>query len=159
SFRTNGRLGRLAQALGAVPGVPVTLAPTGETIEAWSAAAADDPAVQSSFEALQLGLAGREVIDGPYVPVDLPALLDHDLVEAVDDVPTRGPGVLATARGTPVDARTRLLRPASTGALARLAGTGVDRVIVPGEALAPAGEPRYTPAQPVNLTVPTSFTT
>ena len=160
AFRTSGRLGRIAQALGAVPGVPVTLAPTGETIEAWSAAAADDPAAQSSFEALQLGLGGREVLDGTYVPVDLPALLDHDLVEAVDDVLARGQGIVSAALGSTVDARTRLLRPASPGALARLAGTGVDRVIVPSEALAPtAGEPRFTPAQPVNLTVPTSFTT
>lgn len=158
SFRANGRLGRMATALDAVPGVPVTLAPTGETIEAWSAAAAADPTVQAGYAALQLGLAGRAVLDGGYLPVDLPALLDHDLVEAVDDVLARGADVIDSTLGVPADARTRLLRPASATALGRLTGAGVDRVVVPSEALTPIGEPRFTPALPVNLTAPVGLT-
>lgn len=158
SFRANGRLGRMALALGAVPDVPLTLAPTPETIEAWSDTAVDDPSVQSTYEALQLSLGGRTVLDGPYVPIDLPSLLDHGLGDAVDDTLARGRGVLATTLGSPVDERTRLLRPASAAALGRLAADGADRVVVSGEALAPTTETRFTLAQPVNLTAPVSST-
>lgn len=156
SFRANGRLGRMALALGAVPDVPVTLAPTAETLEAWSRAATVDPAVQSTYEALQLSLGGRTVLGGPYVPVDLPSLLDHGLGEAVDDVLTRGAEVLPATLGTPVETRTRLLRPASPAALGRLAVGGVDRVVVSGDSLAPSAETRFTLAQPVSLTAPTA---
>ena len=98
------------------------------------------------------------MLDGPYVPIHLPALLDHGLGTAVDDVLTRGRDVLTSTLGTPVDERTRLLRPASPSALGRLSIDGVDRVIVSGDALAPAPETRFTPAQPVTLTAPISLT-
>lgn len=154
ALRANGRLGRQALALESVADVPVTLAPTAETLEAWSTAAGADPAAASTFTALQLGLGGRQVLDGPYVPVDLPVLLDRGLTDAVNDVLTRGSEVLAGAVGTPVDTRTALLRPASPAALGRLRIDGVDRVVVSGESLAPADETRLTVAQPLTLTAP-----
>jgi hypothetical protein len=151
ALRPNGRLGRMATALASVPDVPVTLAPTAELVEAWADAAREDPAVQSTFDALQRAAADRLVLDGPYVPVDVPALLDHGLSDAVDDVLTRGREILAAALGAPVETGTRLLRPASPAALSRLRAGGTDRFVVPGDALAPAPETRFTLAQPVTL--------
>jgi hypothetical protein len=157
-FRPSGRLGRIALALQANPAVPVTLAPTAETVEAWERAARTDPLVQSTFDALVASTANRTVLDGPYVPIDLPALLDHGLTAAVDDVLARGSAVLGPTMAATVDPRTRVLRPASAAALARLQVTGVDRVIVPAESLASAPETKFTLAQPVVLASPTSPT-
>jgi hypothetical protein len=154
AFRPTGRLGRMALALQAHPDVPVTLAPTAETVEAWGAAAAEDPTVQATFEALVAAAATRTVLAGPYVPVDLPALLDHGLAPAADEVLTRGTDIMSGILGTPLDTRTRVLRPASPGALGRLRVAGADRAIVTAEALAPAPETRFTLAQPVTLTAP-----
>jgi len=158
AFRPGGRLGRMALALQDHPDVPVTLAPTAETVEAWRDAAAADPGVQTTFDALRVAAATRTVLRGPYVPVDLPALLEHGLTGAVDDVLTRGDEVLGPTLGIVPDARTALLAPASPGALGRLRIAGIDRVVVPAESLAPAPETRFTLAQPVTLTAPISPT-
>ena len=152
TFRPTGRLGGLALALDAADDIPVTLAPTAETVEAWSAAARTDPTIQTTFDALQRATNRRTVLGGPYVPVDLPAMVEHGLGDAADDVANRGNQVLGPALGAPTDARTRLARPATTASLGRLALGGVDRVIVDSGALAPAAEPRLTLAQPVTLT-------
>lgn len=152
TFRPTGRLGALALALDAADDVPITLAPTAETVEAWSEAARTDPNIQATFAALQRATSGRTVLGGPYVPVDLPAMVEHGLGDAADDVANRGNQVLGPALGAPTDARTRLARPATTASLGRLALGGVDRVIVESGDLAPAPEPRLTPAQPVTLT-------
>ncbi len=79
-------------------------------------------------------------------------MVEHGLGDAADDVANRGNQVLGPALGAPTDARTRLARPATTASLGRLALGGVDRVIVESDDLAPAPEPRLTPAQPVTLT-------
>lgn len=155
AMRSGGRLGRMALALDAAPDVPVTLAPTAETVEAWAEAARTDPNLATTFAALQRAAGVRAVTSGPYVPVDLPALVDHGLAEAADDGASRGREVLDPALGVTTDARTRLVRPASTGALIRLASGGVDRVIVDSRDLATAPETRLTPAQPVTLAMST----
>lgn len=151
SFRPDGRLGRMASALRSVPDVPVTLAPTAETTEAWAESSRGDPSIESTFASLLGAAATHPVLEGPYVPIDLPSLLDHDLGLAVDEVFARGTESLARTFGPTVDRRTRVLRPASTAALARVRVAGVDRVVVDAEALAPAPETRLTLAQPVTL--------
>ncbi len=152
SFRPTGRLGRAALALDAADDVPVTLAPTAEAIEAWSEAARTDPTIQGTFAAFQRATSGRTVLGGSYVPVDLPALVQHGLGDAADDVANRGNQVLGPALGSPTDTRTRVARPASTASLGRLALGGVDRVVVESGDLVATSEPRLTPAQPVTLT-------
>jgi len=155
AFRPDGRLGTQAVALAAVPDVPVTLAPAGETIEAWSAAAHGDSAIESTADALRAAATTRLVLDGTYVPVNLPALLDHGFTNAVDETLLRGSEVLQAAFGRALERRTRLVRPVSPAVLGRLRAAGTERVVVDAGALVPAsGEPRYTPAQPVYLDAP-----
>jgi hypothetical protein len=155
TMRVDGRLGAMAVALGSVPDVPVTLAPTAETIEAWSEAAETDPSVAVTFDALLGATAGRAVLDGTYVPLDLAALLDRGLTTAVDDGLTRGSDVLAATLGADPDPRTRVLQNASPAAVARLGAQGVSRIVVPSDALA-GPETRFSLAQPVTLAPPAS---
>jgi hypothetical protein len=151
TYRPGGRLGRAAIALRSVPDVPVTLAPTVETLEGWATEARTDPSVAATFDALRAATPGRTVLEGPYVPVDLPSLLVDGQSAAADDVLARGAGRVGPLLATGTDPRTRVLRPASPAALARLRAAGVERVVVEGGALEPAPETRYTPAQPVVL--------
>lgn len=153
SMRPNGRLGEMAFALRTAADVPVTLAPTAETVEAWSGAGTVDPTIESTFDALRAATTGRTVLNGPYVPIDLAALLASGLTSAVDDELARGSDVLARTLGTTLDAHTRLVRPASPAAVTRLRAGGVDQVVVPGDALV-GPEARYTLAQPVTLSLP-----
>ncbi len=154
AFRPGGRLGRTALALRAVPEVPATLAPTAETLEAWAAEARTDATVAATFDALRTATSGRAVLEGPYLPVDLPSLLADGPSAAADDVLARGTGRVGALLGTATDPRTRVLRPASPAALARLRAAGAERFVVEAGALEPTPETRLTPAQPVILTVP-----
>jgi len=153
SLRATGRLGEMAIALDSVDDVPVTLAPTAETVEAWSEHGRTDPTIESTFDALRRATSGRRVLDGSYVPVDLAALLERGMTEAVDDTLTRGAQVLTPTLGVATDSRTRVVRPASAAAVTRLQADGVDRVVVPTDALV-GPETRFTLAQPVTLTLP-----
>lgn len=157
-FQPTGRLGRQAAALAAAPEVPVTLAPTGETIAAWSALARDDVGLQVGIDAIRLAATAHQLLSGPYVPVHLPSLLDHGLAPAVDESLTRGAEALRANFGPALDPRTWLLRPASPTALSRLRAAGIDRVVVDAAALAPGPEPRLTPAAPVSLPAPITLT-
>lgn len=154
-LRPEGRLGRLVGSLAAVPDVPVTLAPTGETIEAWETQGRSDITVAAVAAGVRSPSPTRQVLDGTYVPLDLPSLLDHGLGLAVDENLVRGTEALSAVYGTSLDRRTRLARPVSPSALARLRAAGVDRVVVDASAIGPAPEPRFTPAQPVILSAPT----
>jgi hypothetical protein len=160
AMRPDGRLGRQAAALRTAPDIPVTLAPTGETLDAWNAFGRDDVSVQSGSDAVRTVSPNHQIVDGTYVPVDLPSLVDHGLSAAVDETLQRGTQLLQNAYGPALDLRTRLVRPASAGALSRLAAVGTDRVVIDSTALAPpANEPRLTPAQPVNVRVAGAGTT
>lgn len=153
AFRPGGHLGRTALALRAVPEVPATLAPTAETLEAWAFEARTDPTVAATFDALRNATGGRAVLEGPYLPVDLPSLLAEGPSTAADDILARGAGRVGALLGATTDPRTRVLRPASPAALARLRATGAERFVVEADALEPAPATRLTPAQPVILTV------
>jgi hypothetical protein len=158
-FLPDERLGRQAVALGAVPDVPVTLVVGPETLEAWS----QDPLAQGGAEAIVAATRTHQTLGNPYVPIDLPSLLQHGLTAAVDEELGRGFDVLAYTLGAAPDTRTRLVRPVSAPALERLKASGIDRVIVDGAALtAPsvtsttAGRPTLTPASVATVRVPRS---
>jgi hypothetical protein len=159
-FLPEGRLGRQAVALRVVPDVPVTLALGPETLEAWSG----DPLAQAEAETIVAATATHQTLGGSYVPIDLPSLLDHGLGSAVDEELARGADVLETTLGSAPDARTWLVRPVSTSALARLRAAGIDRVIVDGSALTAATStattaatrPVLTPASVATVRFPVS---
>src|SRR5262249_47503324 len=111
-FAAEGRLGRQAVALRAVPDVPVTLSPGPETLEAWS----QDPIGEGAAESIISATATHETLGGPYVPIDLPSLLDHGLGSAVDEELARGADVLKSTLGSAPDANTWLVQPVSASA-------------------------------------------
>jgi hypothetical protein len=130
-FLPEGRLGRLAVALRAVPDAPVTLSIGPETLEAWSL----DPLGQGGAETIVAATATHQTLGNPYVPLDLPSLLDHGLTAAIDEELVRGSDVLTNLLGAAPDPRTRLVRPVSSAALGRLRASGIDRVVIDGSAL------------------------
>ena len=83
-LRPGGRLGRQVVALRQSTGVPVTLVPSPETVESWATLGQRDPALQGGVEALRTLRPEDQVLSGPYVPIDMGSLLDHNLGGAVD---------------------------------------------------------------------------
>lgn len=154
ALEPDGRLPRMARALADAPDVPVTLAATPETLEAWSGgvggvppdgAGGDDPTGLRATAAQ----GTRQILDAPYVPVDLPRLLAADLGAEVDRQFVRGREVLTQVLGG--DARGTVLAGAlDAPALSRLRQYGVERVVVPPEALMPLAQ-RLTPGRPFAL--------
>ncbi|HZP29143.1 MAG TPA: DUF6049 family protein [Acidimicrobiia bacterium] len=159
ALQPDGRIGRQVAALGRTPGVPVTLVPTPETLEAWAALAHTDPALASGVQTLQGALATDQVLPGPYVPVDMGSLLDHDLSGAVDAELTRGQSTLNAFFGTRIDTNTAFARPASAAEMSRLRAANVDRVVLDESALTPSRSERYTRASPFLLQTNTLFST
>jgi uncharacterized protein DUF6049 len=96
------------------------------------------------------------------VPLDLPSLLDHGLTAAIDEELARGTDVLTNTLGAAPDPHTRLVRPVSAAALARMRASGIDRVIVDGASLsAPVAstpttsrQPTFTPAAVATVRLP-----
>jgi hypothetical protein len=153
-FRSDGRLGRMATALRDVPDVPVTLAPTAETMEAWGELAKTDPTIETTDDAIRTAAATRPVLQGPYVPIDLASLIDHGLANAADEELLRGSESIRAAFGATLDARTQVLHPATSAALGRLHSAGIDRVIVDPTDVVLQPETRLTLTQPVTLRAP-----
>jgi hypothetical protein len=129
-------LAALAAALHAVPGVPLVLDPTPETLDALAAAGDDG---EAAIVALRESLSGRQVLGGPYVPLDLPALLDAQLGDEADAQFSAGSDAVAQrllGAGLRPDARTWVVRdPIDDEALTNLRGRGYDRLVVPPENL------------------------
>lgn len=141
-----GRLGRQAIEV-ASSAVPLTLAPGPETLESWAQLTRDHPPLTTSLDAMRDALSRMQVLSGPYVPIDVRALLAAGLGSEVGTELVQGSETLGAFLGTRVDARTEIARPVNDAALGRLRDAGVDRVILDGADLAPRDE-QFTPAQP-----------
>lgn len=143
------------RALAAHPEVPVTVAPTPETI----AALAESGAVTG--DELKAVADERDLVASPYVPVDvgrwIAAGLDAALIHQ-DDV---GADVLTQRFGKPAVARTALLRREVTGeALARLRDGGAEQVVIPDAMLFPLpADFRYTLTRTFEIEGPTGVFT
>jgi len=142
-------LGALARSLTSNPAVPLTLAPTPETLQALSRSprAGDG----QTLKALAQGLAGRQVAAATYVPVSLPALmaagLDSEAVAELD----RGSEVINRTLGVVPDPRTWVTDgPLDTAAVQRLRQQRSDRLVIPESDLESADLP-ITLAQPFEL--------
>ncbi|MDQ3947236.1 MAG: DUF6049 family protein [Actinomycetota bacterium] len=168
ALEPDGRLRRMADAMVGAPDVPLTLAATPETLEAWAegvgGARRDHSGAELSVTAQGPGgvplndptglraataASTRQVLDAPYVPMNLPRLLAADLGAEVERQFLRGREVLTQVLGG--DARGTVLAGAlDAPALSRLRQYGVERVVVPPEALAPIPQ-RLTPGRPFAL--------
>ncbi|MBI2168470.1 MAG: hypothetical protein HYU28_03065 [Actinobacteria bacterium] len=164
-----GSLAQLTDALAAVPDVPVTIAPRPATLDAWaelagaappdatstSGPAPADPAVEAALRLAtlraQAALATRQVLAGTYARVDLAALAKRGLDEEISAQVTEGADLLRTTLAIRPDPRTFLAGGAlGEDALALLRTAGVDRLVLPREALVPIFE-QLTPARPVEI--------
>ena len=156
----SGRLLRLARAAAAAGGVPLTLAPTPETLAAWQEAArqeehqpggAPPDGASGGLTALKSAVTApaHQVLRSPYVPIDMPGLLSANLAGEIDAEFARGVGdeqqILGTVAPTPA---TMLARgPLNNAALSRLRQYGAERLVLPPAALQPRDQ-RLTPGHP-----------
>jgi len=144
-----GRLGQQALAI-SNSAAPLTLAPGPETLESWAHLARDNPSLATPHDALRDALTRMQVLAGPYVPIDVRALVAGGLSSEVGTELVQGTERLGALLGARVDPRTEIARPINEAALARMRDAGVDRVIVDGGDLTPRQE-QFTPAQPFVL--------
>ncbi|HEV7865967.1 MAG TPA: DUF6049 family protein, partial [Acidimicrobiia bacterium] len=155
----SGRLVRTALATATAGDVHLTLAPTPETLEAWDETARQEDHLPGGapLDGAAAGLAalrraagtpGHQVLRSPFVPVDIPGLLDANLAGEVDGEFARGADrqqqVLGAAPGPGA-----LLAPGPLNAagLARLRQYGAERLVFPPEGLRPRDQ-RLTPGHP-----------
>jgi len=150
SLGPTGRLGRQAAALRRNADVPVTVVPGPETLQAWTNAGRDDPAVADGASAVHTAAVSDQILAAPYVPIDLPSLLAAGMNGAVDTQLVQGDEALKRFFGAAVDRRTALVRPVDAGTLARLRVAGVDQVVLDSSAVVPT-EGRPTAARPFTV--------
>lgn len=150
ALRPDGRLGRQVAALTRFPDVALTLVPSPETLETWERLGQDDASAAQALEGLREVLDGRQVLAGPYVPIDLPSLLATGLGNAVDAELVRGDGVLADVLGREPETATALPGPLDEVSFARLRARGVERMVVHASSLSPVSA-RFTAARPFLL--------
>ncbi|MDQ1402518.1 MAG: hypothetical protein QOG03_834 [Actinomycetota bacterium] len=146
---TAAGLAGLSHSIASHPTVPLTLAPTPETLEAMGSdrtdAPPDEPAIPPPSPT-------RQIVTGPFVALDLPAFEGALATELVAQT-TKGTEILTTAIGRRPDLRTRVVDGAlTTDSLARLQAQQVDRVILPERDLA-AIALRVTLTQPFQLAI------
>lgn len=151
------RLAGVAALLAATTDTPLSLVVRPETTEALAALSLgeDERAerAQAVLDDVGAAGAGRQVVSTPLVEIDLDALEAAGLGEEVATQRRRGDQVLGDLVGLSTEARTWVEDDGVTRpALRRLAGLGVDRIVVPDAALGPTGLP-LTLARPFALGV------
>jgi hypothetical protein len=148
-----GRLGRQAAAIDALVDFPVTLAPSPETLDAWLGLVHQRPDLAAGITAVQRAAGRHEILAGPFVPLDLPALTAAGLDGSFDSEFTRGTTTLDRVLGTRLDPRTALPGPVDQHSAQVLRQHGVDRLVLDDpSALSPATE-TFTPAHPYTVQV------
>ena len=147
------RLGDLATALTRHPTVPVTLAPTAETLDALTATSAAGRATVSAL-AQVAARPGVEVAAGPYVALNLPAQLAAGLDGEVTAQLTQASASLAATLHVRPGLGTWVQQgPLDQASVDDLAARGVDRLVVNDASLTalPADQLSTTLAQPFSL--------
>jgi len=154
-----GRLVRTARAAATAGDVHLTLAPTPETLAAWDETARQEEHLPGGppADGATAGLAalktvavtpGHQVLSSPFVPVDVPGLLDANLGGEIDAEFARGADRQQQVLGTaPTPGALLAPEPLNSAALARLRQYGVQRIVVTPEELQPR-EQRLTPGHP-----------
>ncbi|MDQ1565295.1 MAG: hypothetical protein QOF96_175, partial [Actinomycetota bacterium] len=155
----SGRLVRTARAAAAAGDVHLTLAPTPETLGAWSETAHQEerlpggpPAdgATAGLAALRtaVGTPGHQLLPSPFVPVDVPGILGANLAGELDAEFARGAErQQQVLDATPSPGGLLASGPLDAGALGRLRQYGVERLVLPPEGLVPFQQ-RLTPGHP-----------
>jgi len=157
SLQPDGTVGRQVAALGRQPTVAVTLAPSPDTLDAWTALARTNPAVAAGADTLRtLPSAVHEIVAGSYVPIDLPSLLHAGLGTAADVQFVQGATSLDRFFGTHIDDQRALALPSDTSSLGTLRAHGVDQVVV-DEGAVGAATGRLTTVTPFSVEPPPSL--
>jgi len=159
----SGRLVRLGRAAAAASAVPLTLAPTPETLAAWQEMAHQEEhqpggvppdGATAGLKDLKTAATApaHQVLRSPYVPIDIPGLLSANLAGEIDSEFARGAGDEQQILGTIAPTPSTLLAPGplNTTALGRLRQYGADRLVLPPNALHPRDQ-RLTPGRPFAL--------
>jgi hypothetical protein len=149
-LESGGRLGRQAQQIAADTDVPLTLAPSPETLDAWGAIGAKTPGVAAGAALLRSSGARNQVLAGPYVPLDLPSILDAGLSGVVNPEFARGITSTEDFFDTHLDPSTALPGDLDAVSLRLLQNASVRQLVVDGTALTPIVE-QYTPAHPYKM--------
>jgi hypothetical protein len=144
----DGRLGRQAGEIDQLTDVPITFVPSPETVDAWQTIARQRLDIAPGINALQRAAAHTEVLAGPFVSLDIPAMTSAGLEASLDGEITRGSTILDRVFGPRLNPRTALPGPLDQHTLALLRQRGVDRVVLPdASTLVPVNE-QFTPARP-----------
>ena len=149
-LQSDGRLGRQVTALADTPGLPVTLAPSPETLDAWQALSAKIPSLAAGVSALRTAAGHSQVLAGPFVPLDRPAIVTSGLAGVLPDEQSRGVLSLESFFGTQLDPSVALPGALDNGSLQLLENANVRRLVVQDSQLVPVTE-KYTPAHPYVL--------
>src|SRR5262249_17372245 len=130
----------------------LTLAPSPETLDAWSALSRANLDLASGPTAIRSTSARNQVLAAPFVSLDLPSLRDAGFdPEVVNQEINRGVASLESFFGTQVvDTATTLSGPLDADALRTLLNAGRRQLVVEGDALTGVDE-RFTPANPYKL--------
>jgi hypothetical protein len=159
AFGPSGRLVRTAQSAATASDVPLTLAPTPETLTAWQESAlqeeqgpggAPTDGASAGLAALRTAVAtpGRQVLASPFVTPDIPGLLEADLVSEIDALFARGAERQQAVLGVSPATGTFLApQPLNVAGLGRLQQYGAERLVFPPAGLQPR-EQRLTPGHP-----------
>lgn len=146
-----GRLGHQADLVAANTDVPLTLAPSPDTLSVWSALSTQAiTPLAGGAAALRASVPRNQVLVGPYVPLDLPSLIAFGLGGAIPGELASGVTTLERFFGTLLDPSTAAPGPVDTPSLAALRDASRRRLVLPGSALTAADE-RLTPARPYTL--------
>ena len=145
------QLAELAGSLARHETVPVTLAPTAETMQALADSARVTEHQTLAALAAVAADPTQQVLTGPYVPVSLPGLADLGLADQATAQLTRGVQVLgATLHAQPNPHTLAMGSPIGQGDLAPLRSQGVDHLVVPDTSLASSGS-KLTLTQPFQV--------
>jgi hypothetical protein len=151
-LKPTGRLGRQAAQLANDSDVPLTLAPSPETLDAWNTLGAKSPELAVGAAALRSAGLRNQVLAGPFVPLDLPALLHSDLSGPAvgNDEFARGVSTLETFFGAHLDPSAALPGPLDAPSLRFLLNASARQLVVDGSQLVTANE-KFTPAHPFKV--------
>ncbi|HEX5586978.1 MAG TPA: DUF6049 family protein [Acidimicrobiia bacterium] len=145
-----GRLSHQADLIAANTDVPLTLAPSPDTLQAWSALAAADLNFAAGANALRAAVPRNQVLAGPYVPLDLPSLIANGLGGAVPSELAGGVSTLEEYFGALLDPSTAAPGPVDGPSLAALRDASRRRLVLPSSALSTVDE-QFTPARPYTV--------
>jgi hypothetical protein len=147
-----GRLGRQAAVVGVATDVPLTLAPSPETLDAWLALAQaqDNTDLAVGVEALRQAVAYHQVLGSSFVRLDLPSIFAGGLGGTLGGELDRGVETLESFFNVHIDPSTAMPGDLDTESLDALRTASRSRLVLDGSALEPF-DGRFTATRPALL--------